>query len=88
MMLLDDPRLLPWHEEKLTGVTLVHQPWRVIEGNDHDHCAFCWAKFAEASDCLHEGYSTENRYYWVCEECFHDFKERFGWRVKPCISAP
>ena len=67
----------------LQGATLVHQQWQPANPrNDHDHCAFCWDKFAEYDGCLHEGYATEDRYYWICGECFHDFKERFQWRVK------
>jgi hypothetical protein len=63
---------------------------------DHDHCAFCWAAFAEvdsASDTkgsLHEGYSTagppadpRDDYYWVCATCFDDFREHLGWSLRP-----
>lgn len=83
MTVQDDPRILPWHAERLAGVTLVHQPWESANPqNDHDHCAFCWAKFADYDDCLHEGYSTEKREDWICEACFTDFRDRFQWRVK------
>jgi len=54
---------------------------------DHDHCAACWAKFAEigSSQILHEGYATLDdykfgaRYDWVCATCFNDLKEDLGW---------
>ena len=51
---------------------------------DHDHCEFCGAKFMEPSnpDSLHEGYSTEDNYRWVCKTCFDDFKEMFGLKVE------
>jgi hypothetical protein len=41
---------------------------RAREDWDHDHCAFCWAKFMEAGagEGLHEGYVTEDGYYWIC----------------------
>ena len=50
---------------------------------DHDHCEFCWAKFMEDDlpDVLHEGYTTENEYHWICPTCFNDFNERFAWTV-------
>ena len=67
----------------LQGATLVHQPWKPADPrNDHDHCEFCWAKFADYDGCLHAGYATDDLYYWICNECFHDFKERFQWKVK------
>lgn len=78
----EDSRILPWHEEKLVGATLLRCRWMADDRNDHDHCAFCWDKFAEADDCLQEGYCTENYYYWICEVCFDELKERFQWRVK------
>lgn len=50
---------------------------------DHDHCEFCWSKFMEEDypDVLHEGYTTENGYRWVCAKCFQDFKDRFEWTI-------
>jgi hypothetical protein len=78
----DDSRLAG-QEAYLLGVTLIHQPWKPTDPkNDHDHCEFCWAKFAAYDGCLHAGYATEDYYRWVCETCFRDFKDRFQWRVK------
>lgn len=48
---------------------------------DHEHCDFCGAKISEYSDDLHEGYCTENEEYWICEECYNDFKEMFNWKI-------
>ena len=47
---------------------------------DHDHCEFCNAKFAErdSADVLREGWQTEDEYRWVCDACFEDFREAFG----------
>ncbi len=59
------------------------------ETNDHMHCEFCWDKFAEYDDCLHEGYCTLDGYYWVCEDCFRDFREMFEWMlVEPDAPVP
>ena len=52
-------------------------------GWDHDHCEFCWAKFAEADgpEVLREGYTTAEG-LWVCVACFADFRGRFEWHVE------
>lgn len=67
----DDWRLTD-QEEYLSGVTLVHKPYRAkSETSEHEHCAFCWAKFMdpkfspehrkfieEHPDVLTEGWTT------------------------------
>src|SRR5882672_12163284 len=66
----------------LTGVTLVRRRWTQTRDNwDHDHCEFCMAKFmaSEVPDVLHEGWTTPDEYWWICDTCFNDFHERFGW---------
>lgn len=77
----DDDIVLPWHEEKLTGVELICHSWHSTVQNEHDHCVFCWDKFAEYDGCLHEGYSTRDCYYWICQSCFHALQARFRWNV-------
>lgn len=50
--------------------------------SDHEHCEFCFVKFAEASlvdDALQGGYATPDRRYWVCPSCFGDFRIDFQW---------
>jgi hypothetical protein len=61
------------------------------ESCDHEHCAACWAKFAEfdGPDIQHEGYTTAPdyphgaRYEWVCLACFADLKAEMGWSDVP-----
>jgi phage terminase large subunit-like protein len=76
---------LQGQEAYLTGATLEWRPYtRYSASWEHDHCEFCWAKFAEPeppSDALHEGYTTTDRYRWICATCFGDFKDRFHWQV-------
>jgi hypothetical protein len=74
-------------EGYLQGVDLRLVLWSSDrEGWDHDHCAFCSAKIwdrasgADEYDC---GYTTNDKYHWVCEGCFADFEDRFGWEVLP-----
>ena len=43
----------------------------------HEHCDFCWEKAMTDTPCTF--YCTEDLRYWVCEECFHDFQQHFGW---------
>ena len=71
-------------QKYLTGATLVRRRWRQSRPHwDHDHCEFCGAKFADdrLADALHEGWTTPDEYRWICDGCFHDFRERFGWNV-------
>ncbi len=71
-------------ERYLTGVTLRWQEYRAPRPDwDHDHCAFCWAKFMEGAEpeIQHAGYATVDRTHWVCKQCFTDFQERFKWKV-------
>ena len=50
----------------------------------HAHCEFCWHKFMEnpagLKDCSSEGYRSTDGIYWICKECFEDFKERLHLR--------
>ena len=74
--------------EHLRGVRLklqTYAQWR--DDWDHDHCAGCWAKFAEfeGPDILHQGYATTSdypkgaRYAWVCKQCVTDLRKDMGW---------
>lgn len=74
----------------LKGVKLEFKRYRApSETWDHDHCAGCWAKFAEFDlpDILHYGYATCEdyiygvEYEWVCEQCFIDLNSVMGWTV-------
>jgi N-acetyltransferase len=88
-------------EEFLAGAVLARRRYHARSASsEHEHCAFCWAKFmdpefspehrrfvAENPDVLTEGYTTTHAHpdgegvRWICEPCFNDFRERFGWRV-------
>jgi hypothetical protein len=73
-------------EKYLKGVTLVRRRYRKYAKSpswDHDHCAFCWAKFMveDYPNVLHQGYATADDYHWICEQCFEDFKDMFRWNA-------
>jgi len=71
-------------ERYLTAVTLRWQEYHAPRADwDHDHCAFCWAKFIDGSGpgVEHAGYTTLDEKHWVCKTCFGDFRERFAWKI-------
>jgi hypothetical protein len=75
---------LQGQEHYLNGRCWTRKLYRKYQPDwDHDHCSFCWAKLMEPEtpDTLHEGYSTQDDYYWVCPACFTDFQEMFQWTV-------
>ena len=39
---------------------------------------FCWQKIGYGNDSVKEGYESADKYRWVCEKCFNDFKEMFN----------
>ena len=57
--------------------------------NDHEHCIFCWKTITDLN--LEEEHDTEgyccfyhktSQFYWICKDCFNDFKIRFQWKEK------
>lgn len=49
------------------------------EGWEHEHCAFCSERIETGGQ---KAYATLDRYHWICQDCFNDFKEQFQWSVK------
>jgi hypothetical protein len=91
---MDDDWRLQGQERFLQGASFVRKPYRASSDTwEHDHCDFCTRKFVESAtgqsdDVATEGYAAigrgpngEDDYYWVCDECFADFRERFEWKV-------
>ena len=80
-----DWRLAVQHDY-LRGVVLARRAYRQYSGNpnwDHDHCAFCQEKFQvpSAAESVQTAYCTLDEYHWVCERCFADFRDMFGWKL-------
>ncbi|GAB6188179.1 hypothetical protein [Thermopirellula anaerolimosa] len=78
---------LQGQERFLKGVSLLRRTYRKYrEGWEHDHCEFCGAKFSEQGEGVNVGYTTIDRYHWICEECYKDFKDMFQWTLvdEPC----
>ncbi|MBQ8550243.1 MAG: hypothetical protein IJ426_02760 [Clostridia bacterium] len=81
MLEKDDWRLLN-QKEYLMAAKLVKTTYKQKnEGNDHEHCSFCWEKFSENRDDLNEGFCTSDGRHWICEDCLDDFKEMFNFEV-------
>ena len=74
--LLNQKEFLMNAKLKKTDYTKPSDKW------DHDHCAFCWDKFSENNSDQHEGCCTTDKKYWICEECFNDFKKMFGFKIE------
>ena len=51
-----------------------YKPYR--EGWEHDHCEFCSVKIFHETQ---EAYYTEDKYHWICVDCYKDFHEMFKW---------
>lgn len=53
-------------------------------GSLHARCEFCWHKFMEnpdgVKDCSKQGYCSIDGKYWICEDCFNDFRKKFNWK--------
>ena len=84
MTIKSDDWRLQGQKQYLQDARLVKRKYQIYrEGWDHDHCIFCKAKFClDKEECLSEGYATEDNYYWICESCFNDFREMFGFKLK------
>jgi hypothetical protein len=82
-MKVDDWRL-QGQEKYLLGATLYFKKYKDrITTTDHDHCEFCFKKFSdEIPDALTEGYTTQQDYRWICQECYQDFNDVFKWHVE------
>lgn len=84
-MVDDDDWRLMGQQRYLTGVVLHRARWaRTREGWDHDHCEFCTRKIwdrASGNDEADVGFTTADDYHWICDNCFADFRDQFGWSV-------
>ena len=91
----DDWRRMGQERFLPSGTTFARRAYRPYSDSwDHDHCEFCDVKFTAADvgtreDVLTEGYATTDdhahgaEYHWVCDRCFRDFADEFGWRETP-----
>ena len=57
---------------------------------DHDHCEICGIKIVEnpSNDEVGEGYSTDDKYNWICQNCIETYSGHAKWNLFPDTSAP
>ena len=80
-MIEKDDWRLQGQERYMKGAKMKRARFPEDSKSDHEHCAFCWAKFYTGDEDLKEGFCTLDAYRWVCEKCFEDFKDMFEWEL-------
>lgn len=55
----------------------IFEPYK--KGWEHEHCEFCSERIDSDNQCV---YATEDKYNWICKECFEDFKDMFEWTLE------
>jgi len=81
MKIIKDDWRLTNQEEYLYQAKLKKVTFQKSKHSDHEHCEFCMEKFGENEGTLRSGYCTLDNYRWICEKCFHDFKDLFEWQI-------
>ena len=80
-------KILDWREQGqeryLSGLEFTKEKYTQNNSRwDHDHCEFCGIKFSEEEnklpDSISIGYTTKDRYRWICEECFNFFQKKYN----------
>ena len=78
---------LDMYDGYLDGATFTLKKFVSANGNDHEHCVFCWKKITDLSieDCETEGYCTmyekTGQTQWICKDCFDEFKKKFNFKI-------
>jgi len=78
----------PWYileyEEKdyLHGKKLELKGFTPDHSGDHRHCELCWARISYLKEDSNSGYYEIFSKSWICEDCYNNFKDLFGWTVK------
>ncbi len=81
-MIRENDWRLQGQETYLRDKTLYHKKYvKFSDEWEHEHCEFCGEKISEYDGDLNEGYCTEDEKYWICKECYNDFKETFNWKL-------
>jgi len=79
--------ILDWREQGqevyLYGLEFTKQKYTKYSDTwEHDHCEFCGIKFSEDKNeslgSINIGYTTKDKYRWICEECFNFFQKKYN----------
>jgi hypothetical protein len=55
---------------------------RTLCRDDFTQCEFCWSLFDKDVSCPSMAFFEPQGKYWICETCYRDFREHFGWEVE------
>lgn len=83
MLKLEKILPVPMGQERyLKGIVLSWQPYKATRGV-LAHCEFCQEEFMESGvdGTFKEGYTTSDQSYWICNNCFQNFKDSYDWLV-------
>ncbi len=72
--------------EDTVGYSFQKKFFLTTKDNDHTHCAICWKKIGCSDDSRQDGYYCKANSYWLCCECFFDFKKQYKWKEEGAIS--
>ena len=82
----DDWRLHVGNKPELyASLTWSFKKWTQTRPHwNHDHCEFCQIKLSdsEIDEVMHEGWTDNDEYHWICVTCFNDFRDLYRWKVK------
>jgi len=79
----DDWRLLVGYDSGVNNLDFQHRLFdRTISIEDFDLCEYCHKSFDEDEKHPIHAYYCQRRHFWVCETCFQDFKDHFGWTAE------
>ena len=83
----DDWRIMG-QEGYLTDKLLQHRKFdRKLCVLDFDQCNFCYEIFDRNPEAPLTAYYEPIGKYWICEECYNDFKEHFNWTVEELLES-
>lgn len=79
---MEDWQIREYEENpELHNKTLVFRSFDLKQG-EHLHCELCWNRFSLHNEDLQIGYLEEETKSWICQECFDECGNLFGWKIK------
>lgn len=55
---------------------------RAICREDYCQCEFCWDTFESEAGSSTFAYFEPSGKFWICDTCYRDFEQHFGWIVE------
>ncbi|MBQ7362817.1 MAG: hypothetical protein IJW48_00030 [Clostridia bacterium] len=54
----------------------------LLKKEEHYHCELCWNRLSSCVGDLQIGYYESLSKSWICETCYQEFKDLFGWSIQ------